>query len=184
MDAPTAGAPGARSRAVEARQPDVDERDVGPQVEGRRKPGGPVHRLVHLVAGQLEHDPQHLARVGIVLHDEDPARDAVAVGARPGRQPRGRRHRGQAHGELAAAPLPVAPRLDAAAVQLRDAAHQGEPEAEAARAAVGAALALHEEVEHAGQHLRRDADPRVADAQHGQPVHGAQRDLDLRPQPA
>ena len=182
MDGPDREAHPARDlEPVEARQPDVDERDVGPQTEGRLKPGGAVHGLVHLVAGQLEHEPQHLTRVGIVLHDEDPARGAVAVGARPGRQPGGRRHRGQAHGKLAAAPLSVAPRLDAAPVQLGDAAHQREPEAEAARAAVGAALALHEEVEHAGQHFRRDTDPRVADTQHGQPVRGAQRDLDLSP---
>ena len=44
-------------------------------------------------------------------------------------------------------------------VQLRDAAHEGQPEAEAARAAIGAALALGEQVEDPRQHLGRDPTP-------------------------
>jgi hypothetical protein len=73
---------------------------------------------------------------------------------------------GQAHHELAALARPLAVGGDAAAVHLHQPAHQGQANAQAALGAVQAALGLHEQVEDAGQHVRRDADARVPHPQH------------------
>src|SRR5439155_1023260 len=63
-------------------------------------------------------------------------------------------------------------------VELGDATDEREAEPEAARTAVGSALALHEEIEDTGKHRGIDAHAGVANAQHGLAVDGAQRDLD------
>ena len=81
-------------------------------------------------------------------------------------------------------PAPSLARLDAAAVQLDDAAHQREADAEAAARAIERALALREEVEDPRQQLGRDADAgvrargarrspvRARSSRHGEPPAG------------
>ncbi len=159
-------------------------------MSGRRRsaassPPGPSRGLVDLVPGQVQQVAQHLARVRVVLHDENAARapfDGAATAAR-GRRGGRRGERGQAHRERAAVSRARARRVHAAAVQLGDASDQGEAEPQAARAAVGPALALGEEIEDARQHLGRDPDAGVADAQDRFAALRAQRDLDARRRP-
>ena len=83
-------------------------------------------------------------------------------GGRGGRERRPRRSRrrrrlrrsGQPDGELAALAAPVAVRRDRAAVQLDEAAHDREPEAEAAVRAIERLPLLREQVEDVRQHRR------------------------------
>ena len=57
--------------AVEAGQAHVDHRHVRPEPERLRDGGGAVCRLAHAVAGVLQEVPHHLARVLMILDDED-----------------------------------------------------------------------------------------------------------------
>src|SRR6185312_2461952 len=68
------------------------------------------------------------------------------------------------HHELAALADALAARLDAAAMQLHEAAHEGEPDAEAALRVHAAPRKLREHLEDTGEHRRRDADAVVAHA--------------------
>src|SRR6185369_11986379 len=68
----------------------------------------------------------------------------------------------EADDELAALARPVALRLDPAAVQLDEAAHQRQAEPEAALRTDARALHLGEGLEDLRQHLRGDADAGVA----------------------
>ena len=73
---------------------------------------------------------------------------------------------GRHHDELRALPQAVAPHLDAAAVELDEAPHDREPDAEAPLGPVERPLGLREGLEDARDHLGRDADPAVAHVQH------------------
>ena len=82
--------------------------------------------------------------------------------------------------ELAPRPRPVAARRDRAAVQLDEAAHDREPEAEAALRAVERLALLHEQLEHARQQLGRDPDRRCrARAASTSSPSRARRDVDV-----
>src|SRR3989442_16025507 len=101
---------------------------------------------------------EHLGRIDVVVHDQDPP---ALLGARrrsllgrprllPGRG-------GQPDDELAALPGPLAECLDGAAVQLDQAAHQREADPEAALRTIRQLVALDEELEHRREPLGRDA---------------------------
>jgi hypothetical protein len=70
---------------------------------------------------------------------------------------------GQPDDELAAVPRPFAEDLDAAAVQIDQATHEGEPHTEPGLSAIQAAFALHGQVEHVREQAGRDADSGVGD---------------------
>src|SRR5207247_9480275 len=72
---------------VDARQADVDQRDVGPEAPRLVHAGVTVARLVDLVTEQVEQVPERLARVVVVLDDED------LVGGPGARRPGGLRRR-------------------------------------------------------------------------------------------
>src|SRR5689334_2269664 len=57
--------------AVEAGQPDVDERDVGPLRAGQIETFGAVGRRVDFVTVELEQGTERVPRVDIVLDEED-----------------------------------------------------------------------------------------------------------------
>src|SRR4030095_10899609 len=69
---------------------------------------------------------------------------------------------GQDNGEGAAPARPLAGRLDRAAVQLGDPAREGEPDAEAAPAAVDPVVTADEQLEDALEQRGRDAVPGIA----------------------
>src|SRR5262245_61481475 len=60
--------------AVDTREPDVDDRNVRLEFKGPCETSEPVFCLVHLVPVQLEHEANHLTRVGAVLDKQDTAR--------------------------------------------------------------------------------------------------------------
>ena len=105
------------------------------------------------------------------------ARAAIRRGAAPnGRWPVAaaaspsdfrRRDGRQAHGERRAAAIAVARGVHGAAVQLGEPPHQREADTETAARAVDGVVRLHEQVEDLRQHVGRDADALVGDAQHG-----------------
>src|SRR5215831_5937989 len=66
--------------AVDARQPDVDQDDVGLELHRELDAAHTVARLVDLVPGALEQYAHHFAVVGVVLDDQD------ALARRPGRR--------------------------------------------------------------------------------------------------
>src|SRR5262245_62495110 len=59
---------------VEPGKPDVDENHIGGLCAGGGYPLRAIDRGHDMVALQLQREPQHLARVAIVLDDEHPAR--------------------------------------------------------------------------------------------------------------
>ena len=167
--------------AVELGQTDVDESDIGGELERARHPGGAIDRLVDLVAEQHEELTQHRARVVVVLDDENPP-PARRGRRRRGRRPRrGRAREGKPHGEGAAPTAAGAHRLHCPAVQLDETAHQREADPEPALGAIERPLALHEEFEDAGKQLGRDPHAGVADRQESAIVVGAYADVDRAP---
>ena len=77
-----------------------------------------------------------------------------------------RRDGRQAHGERGAAAIALARGVHGAAVQLGEPPHQREADAEAAARAVDGVVRLHEQIEDLRQHVGRNADALVGDAQH------------------
>ena len=73
----------------------------------------------------------------------------------------------QAHPELAAAPRSIAVDLDRAAVQMNQAAHQRQADAQTAFGALQRRGRLRKHLENLLEHLRRDTDPVVGDRDHG-----------------
>ena len=120
---------------------------------------------MHLVTEQMQEVSQHLARVIVVLHHQHPSRRRRRGWPRGVVGVRWRGEDWQPHGERAAASRAGAGRLHRSAVQLDELAHEREPDAEPAGAALERAIALHEQLEHARQQLGTDAHAGVA---HGQ----------------
>jgi hypothetical protein len=129
----------------------------------------PVVRHVHAVPHHLEQGREAVGRVDVVLDEED-ARVLGAIVARHRRRRAvGIVNDGEGDGvkmdhELRALAEAGAARLDPATVQLDQALHDREPDAEPALYAREAPLRLREEVEDACQHLGRDPDAVVAHA--------------------
>ena len=151
--------------AVDPGQPDVDQGDR--EVAGLRV-GQTIlaaDRGQHLVAVQLEQQAQALARVVVVLDDEDPRRTKRGRrGQLCGRCRRGAS--GQADDELATEPFSRAERLDRAAMQLDQPPDEGQAEAEAVGARVARSAPSNEQIEDLRQQGGRDPAAGIADAQH------------------
>src|SRR5262245_58927807 len=122
-----------------------------------------------LVPEHFEQRDQGLRRLAVVLDDEDAGASRLPrAGDERGRRLLGRHgERREPDAELGTASDPVAPRLDSTTVELDHALHDGEPDPEAALRAVEPALDLREELEHALQHVGRDADAAVAHGDDG-----------------
>src|SRR5262249_23243968 len=134
--------------AVESRQTDVDQRDVGRQRGRRLDPRRAVGGLVNVVAGKRQLDPQHLAGVVVVLDDQDATPlHACRRGCRRRRRLRRWIDARDPNGERATAAGSLAGRLDRAAVEPDERLHEREAYPEAALRSIEIALALHEEVE-------------------------------------
>ena len=129
------------------------------------------------MAVERQQRQQHVARVGVVLHDEDPARRHARL-APAGVVGDGGARDGQPDREHAALPRARAARLHAAAVKLDELADQREPDAEAARGPLRRLIALHEEVEDARQQVGAHAHAAVAHAQQGLAALDAGPDAD------
>ncbi len=127
---------------------------------------------------QLEQLAQRLARIGVVLDDQDIAPCRRRLRRRGALRRRPRLDRREAHGEGAAAPGAIAAGGGRAAVQRGELAHQRQPKPEAARRAIEPRLALHEWLEDAREQLAAHADAVVGDAQHRVAAFVAHRDRD------
>src|SRR5947207_13189819 len=109
--------------------------------------------LSHLVPRSLQGLREHLGGIDVVVHDQDApalmgaARWSSALGWTRLLPGGGR----QTDDELAAPPRPLAERVDGAAVQLDQAAHQREADPEAALRAIGQLIPLDEQLEHRRQ---------------------------------
>src|SRR5690606_9510080 len=93
----------------------------------------------HGMPFELEHEPQALGRIRIVVDDEDATRHDVAGARRAcSRRMRSRHRRGlakrQAHGELAAAAWPIAASADGSSVSLDELPRERKPDPEPAPA--------------------------------------------------
>src|SRR5688572_1501940 len=151
--------------AVDLRKTDVEHRHLGPMGAGNLQGGRTVRSGAHAVPQERERLRQKLARVAVVIDDED--RDAAARGLRPraiaalrpflARRGEG----GQAYDELAAAARSVAVGGDAASVHAHEVDHDRQPEAEATLRAIERLRGLDEHVEDRLEHRRRDADSAV-----------------------
>src|SRR5438093_878761 len=108
--------------AVPAPEPDVGEDDIGRDRRHRPEGGEPVEGHLHLVPPALEHRGKALGRRLVVLPEEDletaVRRNGRSRLRRGGERGKAAREHGQPHQELATLLEPVAPRLDAPAMQL------------------------------------------------------------------
>ncbi len=153
-----------QTKAVHAGQADVAQDDLRPHAlgDGERLLG--VARRAHLGAPELHLQAQALERVGIVLDDQDAVAFGeawhVAVGrladrvGLDGRQP---------EDEFAAVTRAFAEALDVAAVQLGDAARQGQADTEPAERSRQRLILLREQLEGVRQELRIDPFAAVLD---------------------
>src|SRR5262245_1346864 len=151
---------------VDPRQPDIDQDDLGLQLYRELDAADAVARLVDLVSRPFEQDAHHLAIVGVVLDDQDAL--ARCAGRRLDRRRLHRRRafqRRETYGEHAALAKAGAGRIDATAVELDETAHEAQADAQPAGGSIEIALALHEQLEHGRQQLRRDTGALVGDAQ-------------------
>src|SRR5438552_1048895 len=125
-------------------------------------------------AGGSQDHAHQLARVGLVIDDEDAQpvegdRPADGLAIEPAARRLGRDHvrvsggEGKVDGEDGSAALARALSIDVAAVQLDDVSHDGEAEPEAAVSAADRRLALSESVEDERKELAANALARVAD---------------------
>src|SRR5262249_10354871 len=155
-------------------QSDVEQNDVGmePTCGGDRACTVPAR--CDVVAPGLDQLGYRRARILVVVDDEHAALAQFAVRSvdtfrdlralqpfqflRAGER--------QMNGDLAAMAETVALRLDTSSVQRDDALDQRQPDTQAG-AAAGAAIDLHERLEHMLQHVGRDADAVIADTNHG-----------------
>src|SRR5687767_282017 len=144
--------PARELESIEARQPDVDDGRVGRALERHGEAELPVARIADGMPGQTQQVAHHVAGIVVVLDDEDV--EAAAHGAAVARRRHGMLGCGnsrQAHDEGGPAARSRAERVDGAAVQLHEAAHEREADAEASARAFQTVLALHEQVEDARQ---------------------------------
>lgn len=144
--------------SIELRQPDVHERDLRAMTQRSLDALPAVGRLEDLVPVVLEQHAQHLARVVVVFDDQDAAPARRLAPRRRGRRRDRVLEHGQPDDEAAPSTEAFALRLDAPVVQLREPAHQREPDAEPALRALEPAVALDEEIEDVRQQLGLDAD--------------------------
>src|SRR5262245_20904141 len=116
---------------------------------------------------ELQEQAQRFADVGIVLDDEDTVAGRegrlrlMADGRYGGRVVR--RGERESDDDLGSLARTRARRMDLPAVQVNEAADDGESKAETALMSVYALVPLSEQVEHPRQQLGGDADPRVPD---------------------
>src|SRR5690348_378071 len=132
--------------AVEDRQAEVDEGEIGMQAGGGAHAFGAVGRLEHLVPFVLEEDLQHLPRVVVVFHDEhatadDRTRWRLTIDVRRDLDAR------QANGEDAAESGAWAFGLHGPAVQLDECPDEREADAQTTLRAIRRPLALDEQAE-------------------------------------
>src|SRR5581483_430310 len=134
--------------AVQAGQPDIQNSDVGQNLERLRKPLAAVVDDMNVVPQIVQQYRERIGGVAVVL-DEQYALGRTGMRVRLGfGVPRHTPHAGgrerQAHGKIRALVGSAARDADAAAVQLRDSLDQREPDAETAFGAGERALALDE----------------------------------------
>jgi hypothetical protein len=58
---------------IELRKPDVDQRDVGPGIENKVEAGPSVGGHLDVVTIESQEYLEHLARIGVILHHDDPS---------------------------------------------------------------------------------------------------------------
>ena len=153
--------------AVDAGQADVDKGHVRP---GRRQQGQRVVAVVGLeddVALRPEHDSVHFPRIGVVVDQQHAVGGARGELVLLGVRTTARRHCGHSHGKDRALPFALAERFNPSAVQLDQAAHQRETDAQSALRAVDGVLGLDEQIEDAREQLAIDAGAFVRDREHG-----------------
>ena len=150
--------------AVHPGEPDVAEDHVGRECPGLLNAIGAGVGHVDVVAGQLEHVPEAVGRIPVVLDDEDSTRrGAVRRGAaRFGRRGGLEFHR-HPDRELCALPRAVAADRGSPAVKFGHALHERQSEPEAALAAFQGTVGLHERFENPVQEFGMHPDPRVTD---------------------
>ena len=149
--------------AVELGQADVEQHDL------RDKTGRHAHRFLaverrlDLVPAAAQQSAQGRGRVPVVVHHEDAAQTRRFRGGhrqgrvRAGGREGGRTGGGQVHDEFAAQAPARAVRLHPAAVQLHQAAHQTQADAQAALRPLQRTVFLREQVEDVRQHFGVDA---------------------------
>ena len=167
--------------AVHAGQADIDHRHV------RREHLGDRHRLravahgAHFVAFEAQEHGDAFRRIDVVVdhqHALSSDRSSLRLLLRKPIDLGNLADARQYDAEERSLADAVALHLDAALVQLDEALDHGEPDAEAALAAIKGALALGEELEHMRQQLRVDADAVVAYGDHGLAAVGGGAELD------
>ena len=159
-DPPQCGVAAKRPRhlvPVHPRQADIAEHHVRLELVGLLDALRSVEGHRNLVPAELQRVPQALGRVDVVFDHEHAllARRSGIHGEAGGR--RGLNHLPldrQPYRELRAAPLAAASSFNPSAVQLDQALHQGEPEAQTASAAVQGLVRLCERLKQMWQHLR------------------------------
>ncbi len=166
--------------AVELRQANVEQHDLRRKAlrlgDGLRA----VARAAHRVAGDRQHRCGGVGDVGVVFHDQQaPAHrcrtwtlptPGIVVGHR-------RLQARQVDAELGTLADTGTVRLDMAVVQLDQALHQRQADAEAALVAIERAFALLEQVEHTRQQIGLDAHPVVAHGEHRRALLDRDRDV-------
>ncbi len=161
--------------AVEAREADVAEHDLRVDLPRLGEALGAVVGHGDLVRRELEHLAHGLGGVLVVFDDEHAPAAGRGVGRGLAAAVRGRGGEREGHRELRPLAQPAALHADLAAVQLDDALHQREPQAEAARAADQGRIGLHEGLEQAAEHLLAHARAGVDDPHEGARRPGVDR---------
>src|SRR6185503_2296024 len=71
--------PASQIEAVHSRQANIHDGDVWPRARGRLQPARPVSRLSDLVTGHLQQPRQRLARIDVVVDDQDATAGSVVA---------------------------------------------------------------------------------------------------------
>ena len=132
-----------------------------------------------LVLGQFEHVSQALGRVDVVFDDEHPPTRHRRHCSRSGHGGLGRRER-EANAELGPSTRACAVGRDVATMELDQPLHQGEPQPEAAPAAIQAGVGLAERLKQASEQLGAHALTGVGDAEDGATSDGVELQGDPR----
>src|SRR5262249_11174909 len=152
-----------------AREPDVENDDVGMKLRGRVHGIGPVECETYVVPLERQRDLEHVRRVDVVVHDE-----ASQATRRRGGSVARRRWAlrstgglpGQPDDKLAASTAALAVRLAVPAMELGDPADERQAEPEPALRTVERAIVLREQIEDVGKQTWRDAAAGVCDSGH------------------
>jgi hypothetical protein len=152
--------------AIELRKTNVDQGDLRPGVKDKAETGSPICCHLDVMTVERQKCPEHLARIGMIFDHDDPAwaRGTELAIWRGGH---GRSREREADDELAPLTKTCAVCRNAAAMMFDETACHSESEPKSALAAMERSLNLSEQLENGLEHVRRQANAPILNAENG-----------------